>query len=424
MASSANFDDSVGVSETVAEFMARGGVVKMNRNGRATTQSMLIPSEGQAGHGYFVQIGTRRANKNVTVEQVRTALAQASPDAVIVELYPTRFCVHCSGPSWNFIHDARRGHSTCKKCGTVNKLFQDNLGTLHLNDDGKANKNHWNITPGMDHNDTETRRNGKRIPTAGLRIKSHKRNYWRIRKKIDHISDEWHFQGIDKLITRAKAKLRIYYYKVHTTHESEDDEKSKMPHGAAALAAACFYVSVLELEHRLGHKTPCTLPAIQESAQAARDHKSGRTTRDVTIVKILKYADILQRAGLCSVSVPHHNAETLRFTAKSSDLQHARMAIFNDCTPARFHLPASGPWGITIGDSKQGILYIESIKTSGKAFAAGIRKGDYLFQVEKETVEYSLNPQRFQTWVGALREKKSKKPVLELTIMRKKKNSV
>lgn len=423
MPSLANFDDSVAVTETVEEFLARGGVVETNENGRATTKSMSNPSPEQRGHGYFVKIGSRRANKNITTEQVRMALQQESPTSVITEIYPTRFCIHCKGPSWNFVHDEQRGHSTCKKCGTVNKLFQDNLGTLHLNDDGKANKNNWNITPGMDFNDIETRKNGKRISTAGQKIKSHKRNYWRIRRKIDDIVDRWQFSAVETMANSAKAKLRAYYYSVHAENGNSDDEQSKMPHGAAALAAACFYVSVLEFEKRAGHKTLCTLPAIQEAAQAVRDHKSGRTTRDVTIVKILKYAKILKRVGLCSTYIPHHSAETLRFTAKSSDLQHARMAIFNECTPARFHLPTSGPWGITIGDTNQGVLYIESVKTSGRAFQAGIRKGDYLFQVDKNTVEFSLNPQRFQRWVGSLR-KKTEKPVLELTIMRKKKNSV
>lgn len=423
MPSSANFDDSIGVSETVGEFLARGGVVEMNKDGRVTTQSMLKPSNEQSGHGYLAQIGTLRANKNVTTAQVWAVLKKQSPNSIITELYPTRFCVYCKGPSWNFIQDERRGHSTCKKCGTVNKLFQDNLGTLHLNDDGKSNKNNWNITPGMDHNDTETRRNGKRIPTAGQRIKSHKRNYWRIRRKIDDIAERWHFPAIESMAKSAKAKLRRYYYSVHS-NEDDKDESSKMPHGAAALAAACFYVSVIEFENRVGHKTLCTLPAIQEAAQAVRDHKNGRTTRDVTIVKMIKYAKLLKGAGLCGAPIPHHNAETLRFTAKSSDLQHARMAIFNECAPARFHLPKSGPWGITIGDSKQGVLYIDSVKTSGKAFQAGIRKGDYLFQVEKNTIDFSFNPHQFQTWVGGLRKKNSAKPVLELTIMRKKKNSV
>ena len=139
----------------------------------------------------------------------------------------------------------------------------------------------------MDHNDTSIRdRKGK---TIGKRPTSHLRNYWRIKKKIDEIANEWHFMAMESIIRSSKAKLRNFYYAIHDG--SENDNNIKLPHGGAALAAACFYASVLEFENRVKIKTVCTLPAIQESAQSVRDCKATRQTRDVTEIKILKYAN-------------------------------------------------------------------------------------------------------------------------------------
>ena len=87
----------------------------------------------------------------------------------------------------------------------------------------------------------------------------------------------------------------LFYYTIHSD-EDEDDER-KMPHGTADLAASCVYASVLEFEERVGFKTVCTLPAIQESAQSSRDVKSNRRTRDVTDVKIIRYTNMLKNAG-------------------------------------------------------------------------------------------------------------------------------
>lgn len=414
--------DMVAVTESVGEWRKRNGVVETNYNGRPTTRSMKNCDEGQRPFGYLTKLGSKNAIKTISAKQVRTALKHADDETLITEIYPTRFCVHCRRPSWNFIRLPQKGHCTCRSCGTVNKIYEDNVGTLHLNDDGCADFNKLNFTQGMTHNDTETRRHGKRIPAPGPRVKSHKRNFWRILKKIEDIAHPWNFGAIENIIKRAKVKLTKIYYQVHD--EESPDAKEKMPHGGAAVAAACFYASILEFEENSGTKTICTLPAIQESAQAARDHKSGRMTRDVTDLKILKYTTMLSERGLCTAKVPHIGAETLRFHPKSSALEHSRMAIFNVCTPTRFHLPAQGPWGITVEDSKKGVLQIKSAKTSGKAFAAGIRKGDYIFQVNREVANYKLNPTSFQRWVGQMKKQDPSKPMMELTIMRKKKYSL
>lgn len=257
---------------------------------------------------------------------------------------------------------------------------------------------------------------------AGQRPPSHKRNLWRILRKVEAIANGWHFGAIERLIRSAKFKVKKIYNCIHTYDEADDDNRRKMPHGAAALAAACFYVAVLEFEHVTRQKTVCTLPAIQESAQASRDTKRGRKVRDVTDVKILQYANMLIRFGICSVKIPHISAETLRFHPKSASLEHARLAIFNECRHVQFYLPRATKWGIKVGDSKQGVLYVESVCTEASAFKAGIRKGDYIFQVEKNTIDIGFTPKKFESLVIEAKQQRKNNPVMEITIMRKKKN--
>lgn len=416
--------DDITVVETVDEFRKRNGIITKNRHGRPTSLTWLktskkTPTKKQYGSGYIIRIGNRKPLKTVTVPQIMAALKVANPNDRIVEVYPTRFCKLCSAPSWFFIDFERQGHSTCTKCGCVNKISQENIN-LHLNDDGVSNKSQWDITPGMTHRDATLQRRGKIL---GKRASSHKRNYWRIRGKIEGIANEWNFMAIEGIIKKAKMKLQKFYYSIHDEDEqSEDDNGRKMPHGGAALAAACFYASVLEFEKRVGYKTACTLPAIQESAQSVRDLKNGRTTRDVTDIKILKYAKMLQNNGLCTAPVPQIGAKTLQFHPKSSALEHARMAIFNACARTNFHLPTNKAWGMQVGDTKQGVLYIESVNSTGEAFKAGIRKGDYVFQVAKQLVHFELNPTKFAKMVSSIKAQSSSVPVVEFTIMRKRKN--
>lgn len=416
--------DDFAVVETVAEFRKRNGTITKNRYGRPTSltwskTSKKPPLEKQYGSGHIIRIGNRKPLKTVTVSQILQALKVANPSDKIVEIYPTRFCKLCGAPSWFFMDFERRGHSTCTKCGGVNKIAQENIN-LHLNDDGVSNKNQWDITPGMSARDTSLERRGK---TIGKKPTSHKRNYWRVRGKVEAIANDFNFLAIEGIIKRAKAKLQKFYYSIHDEDEQpEDDNKRKMPHGGAALAAACFYAAVLEFERRVGYKTVCTLPAIQESAQSVRDLKYGRTTRDVTDIKILRYTKMLQNNGLCTAPVPQIGAKTLQFHPKSSALEHARMAIFNACARTNFHLPTDKTWGMQVGDTKQGVLYIESVHSSGEAFKAGIRKGDYIFQVAKQLIHFEMNPTKFAKMVSTIKAKSSTVPVIEFTIMRKRKN--
>jgi hypothetical protein len=292
---------------------------------------------------------------------------------------------------------------------------------LYLGEDGTASKSQWEITPGMTADDCSIKnKRGNRLEIGGQRTKSHLRNLWRILRKVDAIANEWHFGAIERMIRSAKHKVKKLYKSIHTDNEYDDDNHRKMPHGAAALAAACFFVAVLEFEQRTHQKTICTLPAIQESAQSSRDMKSGRKVRDVTDIKIIEYAKMLKRHGLCSVKIPHISAETLRFHPKSASLEHARLAIFNECQRIRFFLPTT-KWGMTVGDTNQGVLYVESANTEAAAFKAGIRKGDHIFQIENHTLDIESSPTKFAKMVGEIRKQLNNKPVMVITIMRKKK---
>tara|TARA_B110000008_G_C16977554_1_gene566607 strand:+ start:3546 stop:4820 length:1275 start_codon:yes stop_codon:yes gene_type:complete len=419
----ASWNDSIVTVETLEDFKQRKGVVSNSQYGRPSIFSLINGPEHQKTNGYLVKIGNTVIKKTMTSKQVEVILKSSTGSTELTEIYPTRFCVHCKRPSWNFVESYERGHATCTKCGTVNPMPQENI-SLHLNESGKANKNMWNHTPGMDHRGCLTYKNGKRITTPGQRTPSHLRNYYRIRQKIDCISDKWSAPFVETIAKRAKHKLRKFYYNIHDEH-STDDTHNKMPHGGAAVAAACFYASVLEYEqYVLRGPSVCTLPLVQETAQKTRDHKTGRKTRDVTDMTILKYTRLLKRNGLCDADIPQIGAKTLQYTPETSALEHARMAIFQHCTPTTFHLPKHLSWGIKIGNTHQGVLYVEAVNTDGEAFKAGIRKGDYIFQLEKENIAVDVTPGVFQDHVVDLKTKSEKCSVMQMTIMRKKKNSV
>lgn len=414
--------DVIAITETVKEFLNRKGTVKLNRDGRVTTGTLSNPTEKQCGYGYVAFLGTRRPKPTMSVAQLLAAIRDAHPTELIKEVYPTKHCVGCGGPSWNFALYEARGHSTCKKCGTVNKIAQENVGSWNLGDDGKAMRHGWNFTPGMTHHDTECRKNGKIHTLPGQRIPARQREHFARANKIDAIADSFHFDAAECIGRQAKTKNRMFYRNVHG--KDDTDDVNKMPHGKATFAAACFYAAVLEFEKRHQHKTPCSLPAIQEVAQAHRDHKNGRATRDVTIIKIIEYIRKLKDAGLCNAPIPHPDARTLSFHPKSSAVAHARMAIFNGCKPTTFYLPTRGPWGITLEDTEHGVLVFGAVKSSGAAFAAGVRKGDYMFRLNKTVVDCDMSSKSFKTWAERVREQESKKTVIEVTIMRKKKSSV
>ena len=149
------------------------------------------------------------------------------------------------------------------------------------------------------------------------------------------------------------------------------------------------------------------------------DRKHHRSNRDVTDLIILKYAHMLKKCGLCSVFVPQIGAETLKFTATSASLEHARMALFNACKPVKFYLPVDGSWGMQVGDTHQGVLYINSIQSEGVAFDKGLRKGDYIFQLQGQTMGIEITPAVFLRQVVAAKQKEAQLQI-EICIMRKK----
>jgi hypothetical protein len=410
--------DEVETTFTKDEFVRKGAKLCLNTDGRVV---VVFPrrerSKKFSKYSRTGCINGQTIRKKTTLAYCQKLFDSMSGIARLSTVHPTRFCGNCHRPSSYFIDRERAGHSTCTGCGVVQHLAQNNF-SLRLTDDGVSNKSQWEHTPGMGARDcTITTQKGKRI---GQTIKSHQRNWWRIRGKIEGIANDWHFAAMDGIIQHSKAKLKKFYFMIHndTRHDGQD---SKMPHGGAALAAACFYCAVLEFEQRVGFKTACTLPAIQESAQSCRDQKSGRKCRDVTDTKILRYSNILKKYSLCSAKIPEIGAETLRFHPKSAALQHSRMATFAECGIVKFHLPITGSWGIKVGDTKQGALYIDSCSTDGFAWNQGIRKGDYIFQLEKETIDINCTPRKFAEKITNARQRVQHKSVLELAIMRKKK---
>lgn len=412
------------VSETIHEFQKRnGGIVstiekRFTSNSLQYSKSTNVDKSTKVGLGYIVRLGQVDINRNTKMAKISSLLQELPASAKIVEKYPTRFCSNCKRSSWQFVEMVQSGHATCRGCGRVQHSSKANVGTLYLNDDGHSNKSMLEFTPGMDHRDTCLKKNGQRMMGGTQRPTSHLRNFWRIQKKIDGIARCWHFVAIDSLIRSGKAKLKTFYYRIHDDHA--DDNRRKMPHGGAALAAACFYAAVLEFEARTGNKTVCSLPAIQEQAQGEVDRSRYRRTRDVTDLVILKYAKLLQKHNLCQALVPEIGAETLQFTSTSAGLEHSRMALFGECQPVKFHLPSKESWGLQIGDTHDGVLYIDSITTDGIAFQTGLRNGDYIFQLDGQTLLSSCTPSLILKKVVALK-KNTTEPQIEISIMRRKK---
>ena len=414
--------DEVTIKETVKEYRKRKGAVRKNDVGKITLWTFVNCSDQQRGRGYLYSIGNKKALPSVTIEQTKKLLSRCSEDDIIVEVYPTRFCLNkrCGKASWSFVDFPQQGHSTCTKCGTTAKLVQHKF-SRHFDkglDNGSVNKNMYNHTEGMDVNDTCLTKGGKHLRIGGQRIKSHQRHYWAVVKKISNIASNWHWTAMELIETRAKKKAKTFYYSIH--REDIDDNQIKMPHGQAQFAAACLYAAVLEFEYTRKCKTNCTLSTIREEAQHYVDKSKNRKTRDVTIEVIIKYVKKLKSARLCQAPIPELTANTLRFRSKNLTLEHARLAILNQCKLHRVVLPSKESWGITVGDSERGILIIESVRGGSHAFNKGIQKGDYLFQIEERTLGVEYTIQDFENFVIGMR-KNPKCPNVGISIMRRKK---
>lgn len=57
------------VSETLAAFRKRGGVLTLNDTGRVTLGTFVNCSDAQRGRGYLYSVKNYKANKNVSVAQ-------------------------------------------------------------------------------------------------------------------------------------------------------------------------------------------------------------------------------------------------------------------------------------------------------------------------------------------------------------------
>ena len=410
------------VTQTIDAFKLRGGVTGTSSTGRPTC---YLPFAGKThkhrNTGNVVQIGDQPITKK-NMGRISEILQNSKGSDLIHEAFPTRFCSNsqCGAMPRDFVHFERDGHETCTKCGTVQRTAPSKPGSLCLGENGTATKSEWNFTPGMDANDTCLMQNGEPLQIGGQRATSHKRNFWNIAKIIEQLAKHWLFMSIEMLIRSAKYKLKRFYHIIH--NDTRDDNCQKMPHGQAQLASACFYAAVLEFEKRSHIKTPCTLVAVQEAGQSEVRKRRGRAVRDVTSIVILRYVRLLKKYGLCSAQVPEISAKTLQFEPEKVTLEHKRMAIFGQCSPISLHLPVDGVWGLTVGDTGNGVLYIDSVIGSGTAFKAGLRKSDYILSIEGHSLEVGCSVVLFQNIVTETRKKlASGQPYLKLTVMRYKK---
>ena len=92
--------DEVGVTEKVKDFIARNGVIKTNRDGRATSLTWVNNRKKLSGikpeqkfYGHITYINGRKISKTATPEQLMAYLKQTK-EGDIQETYPTRFCIN------------------------------------------------------------------------------------------------------------------------------------------------------------------------------------------------------------------------------------------------------------------------------------------------------------------------------------------
>jgi len=423
-------DDQFVVRETVGAYRKRKGVPRLNDTGRVTLDSFSRCTKSQHGRGYLAKIQIvstgveKRATKKTSVEAVVALLKTCSDDDVIYEIYPTRFCTNprCGKASWSFLDYPHKGHSTCTYCGYTQKLVQSNMDDRHLGEDEKVNKSMWNCTPGMTVNDCLISKKGKRVQIANQRIRSHMRHFWHCQTAIDNIADSFYEQmgtSVEGIARRAKQMCKRFYYSIH--NGNEDDNQRKMPHGQIQFAAACFYAATLEFTQTRRVRPACSLAAIQEEAAQLVNHRTDRRTRDVTIAVIIRYTKMLKQWELFNAHIPDITASTLRFASAETSKEHTRLAIFNQCQHTVIRLPSNKPWGIDLGDTERGVLYVENVTGGSAAFDAGVKKGDYVFQIEDEVVGVEHTTTSFKGLVGELKTKLANKPYIKLSIMRKKK---
>ena len=79
------------------------------------------------------------------------------------------------------------------------------------------------------------------------------------------------------------------------------------------------------------------------------------------------------------------------------------------------------PWGVDIGDTGRGVLYIDNVTGGSAAFKAGVRKGDYIFQLEDTVIGVEYTQESFGKLVGKIKRQRTGNPYIKVSIMREKK---
>ena len=403
------------VKETKAAFLARGGAIRVNNDGRLTSDSAKFDNWNRVnqgrpyisgvpvGLGRLTQIGDFEVVRNTSIDVVTAKLASCHGAEEIHEVYTTRFCKNdnCRRSSDTFIHDERRNESICTKCGHTQKMSSAKF-TRSMNDAGVIDRSQYNHGPA----------NAKLGDTVGCPRSTqkkpyHEQNYNRIDGKIRGIAEMFApgFNGLNTIEKSARAKLKSFYYNTHDDSESEHNQN--MPHGGAAFAAACFYAATLEFEanpRREGSKTLATLAKIHEFAESEvdikRDHLGNRTTRNVTPLIILRYTQLLRDDDLCHAEIPAFGADSLLWTPKTSDKEHARMALFKKCAPGNLTLPKTEQLGFSVADTGHGALVISRVDNDKIAYKQGFRVGDYILLFEGELVKATDTLDMFEKKMG------------------------
>lgn len=418
------------VKETKAAFLARGGAISVNNDGRLTSDSAKFDdwnrvNQGRpyisgvpVGLGRLTQIGDLEVGRNTSIEVVTAKLASCHGAEEIHEVYTTRFCKNdsCRRSSDTFINDERINDSVCTKCGFTQNMSSAKF-TRSMNDAGVIDRSQYNHGPA----------NAKLGDTVGCPRSTHKKpyheqNYHRIDGKIRGIAEMFSpgFAGLDWIEKSARAKLKSFYYNTHDDSESEHNQN--MPHGGAAFAAACFYAAKLEFEanpRRAGEKTPATLALIHRFAESEVDkkfdHLGNRTTRSVTPLIILRYTELL--GDLCQAEIPALSADSLLWTPKTSDKEHGRMALFKKCgRPENLYLPKNEQLGFRVEDTGHGALVISQVDNDKIAYQQGFRAGDYILLFQGELVKATDTLDMFEKKM--MTAMKETGPSLSFTIMR------
>lgn len=388
------------IEEPVSAFLKRSGVVYDNRRGGLTVR-MPSADPKQRAWGKVVGLGNVEIKLNVSKEELNNMIQSCRhPNTTFIrELFPTRFCCYdrCEVPMSFFV--SSNNHTVCSRCGVVQKSVRSHMRRGGLTESGKINMKNLDFTPNMSVTDTSLRRKRKRGTSdddfiSVKKTKSHERTLYKRLKLINNITECRYFGGIEKITSAASYKMRKLYHLIH--NEDSSDGTHKQWHGDALTAAACVYAAKLEFEEaRHGIQTPLTLRVIQDTASQEVIKIDGRAVRDVTVLRIQRYTHRLKRWNLCSAKIPSINAQTVSMSPENASVEHSRISIQNKCDMVHVYVPTSGPLGLTIRDTDNGILTVDKLPSASAAYKAGVREGDYLFQIEKDTIETGQTPHGF-----------------------------